>query len=109
MTEKMRCSGMNVKEPGNGWKTTAGKCGFSEMKKAREFGRSVLKKGLTAHICYGRIFPHWRTRTSTHTATEYSTRENEFQQKFAKLVLFAGKMPCKRPKRMWFLFELNKN
>ena len=50
-----------------------------------------------------------RTRTSTHVAIEYSTRENEFQQKFAKLVLFTGKMPCDGPKKMCFLFELNKN
>ena len=50
-----------------------------------------------------------RTCTSTHVAIEYSTRENRFQQKSAKLVLFTGKMPCRWSIMRCFLFELNKN
>lgn len=82
---------------------------IGKMKKARNFGQKIRKKGLTETIRYGRIFPHWRTYTSSHVAIEYSTREMEFQPKFAKLVVFTGKMPCKCCKMMWFLFKLNKN
>ena len=31
---------------------------MEEMKKARNYGQRAQKKGLTAAICYGRIFPH---------------------------------------------------
>ena len=32
--------------------------GVGEIKKARKLGQKSRKKGLTVHICYGRIFPH---------------------------------------------------
>ena len=48
------------------------------------------KKAVSAMVEYFHIK---RTRTSTHVAIEYSTREKRFQQKSAKLVLFTGKLP----------------
>ena len=94
---------------GNRWEWLDYKWGFSDMKKARNFGHQIQKKAWHCIFAMVEYFHIKRTCASTHVAIEYSTRGNGFQQKSAKLVLFTGKMPCKWPKRMWFLFELNKN
>lgn len=67
--------------------------GFCRKMKTLGFREMSIKKDLTEPAHYGKIFPHWRTRTSTHVAIKYSIGNSKFQQKFWKLALFTGKMP----------------
>ncbi len=62
----------------------------AERGKSLENRAKTIKKGLTVRRLYGKILPHWRTRTSTHDANEYSTKEIRFQQFFWRNVVFRG-------------------
>ena len=83
--------------------------GLRRKLKTLEFREMSIKKGLTEPPRYGKISPHWRTRTSTHVAIEYSIGDSKFQQKFWKLVPFTGKMPWKWSEIVRFLFKLYKS
>ena len=78
-------------------------------KKARKLGQNKQKRARQRISAMVEYFHIKRACTSPHTAIEYSTRGSGFQLRFAKLVHFAGKMPCEWPEMMCFLFELNKN